>query len=74
LDKNERLFGPLLGEAPPQDLADSMHAAWVSFAATGDPGWPEYRPDRRATMRFDVTPSVVNDPRAWELALWEGLR
>ncbi|MFF2031692.1 carboxylesterase/lipase family protein [Arthrobacter sp. NPDC058192] len=74
LDKNERLFGPLLGEAPPQDLADSMHAAWVSFAATGDPGWPEYRPGRRATMRFDVRRSVVNDPRAWELALWEGIR
>jgi carboxylesterase type B len=74
LDKNGRLFGPLLGEDPPQDLADAMHAAWVSFAATGDPGWPAYRPAGRATMRFDVMRSVVNDPRAWELALWEGIR
>ncbi|MEU5977868.1 carboxylesterase family protein [Streptomyces sp. NPDC047315] len=23
-------------------LADEMHAAWVAFARTGDPGWPPY--------------------------------
>ena len=35
------LFGPLLGNDPPQQLARTMHAAWVAFAATGDPGWPQ---------------------------------
>jgi carboxylesterase type B len=74
LDTSARLFGPLLGENPPQALADSLHAAWVSFAATGDPGWPGYEPARRATMRFDVVPGVVNDPRSWERSLWEGIR
>lgn len=74
LDRNARLFGPLLGENPPQELADSMHAAWVSFATTGDPGWAGYEPAVRATMRFDVVPGVVHDPRSWERALWEGIR
>jgi len=74
LGKSARLFGPLLGDDPPQALADTMHTAWVSFAAHGDPGWPRYDLDRRATMRFDTTSQVVDDPRAWERALWEGLR
>lgn len=59
---------------PPQELARSMHAAWVAFATTGDHGWPRYEPGRRATMRFDTTSRVVEDPRALERALWEGLR
>lgn len=33
----------LLGSGPaPQYLADRMHAAWIRFAATGDPGWPRH--------------------------------
>jgi carboxylesterase 2/para-nitrobenzyl esterase len=65
---------PLLGEAPPQSLADAMHGAWVRFASTGDPGWPAYDLTRRATMRFDVETAVVDDPLAAERALWEGVR
>jgi carboxylesterase type B len=68
------LFGPLLGNDPPQELARSMHAAWVSFAGTGDPGWPRYDLPRRATMRFGAVSQVVEDPRPWERALWEGVR
>lgn len=68
------LFGPLLGDDPPQKLAHTMHAAWLAFAATGDPGWPRYGPDRRATMRFDTDSRVVDDPRPWERALWKTLR
>ncbi|MBY9076835.1 carboxylesterase/lipase family protein [Nocardioides sp. WL0053] len=74
VSKDARLFGPLLGEDPPQELADTMHAAWVSFATSGDPGWPTYDLGSRATMRFDTTSQVVEDPRTWERALWEGLR
>ena len=47
LDPNLPLFGPLLGEDPPRQLADTMHAAWVSFAANGNPGWPTYDLDHR---------------------------
>ena len=65
---------PLFGTNPPQQLAETMHAAWVAFATRGDPGWPKYDLSRRATMRFDVTSEVVDDPRSAERALWEGVR
>jgi para-nitrobenzyl esterase len=74
LDPDAPLFGPLLGENPPQALADTVHAAWISFATNGAPGWPEYDLDRRATMRFHTTSQVVDDPRSWERSLWAGMR
>lgn len=70
----EPVVGPLLGTAPPQRLADTMHAAWVCFATRGDAGWPRYDLGRRATMRFDTHPELVDDPRAMERALWAGVR
>ncbi len=65
---------PLWGATAPQQLADAMHPAWVAFATNGDPGWPQYDLKRRMTMRFDMTPELVEDPRSAERALWEGLR
>lgn len=65
--------GPLWGPDPPQSLADAMHKAWIGFASSGDPGWPNYTLDRRATLRFGVPSELVHDPRAIERALW-GLR
>jgi para-nitrobenzyl esterase len=67
-------FAPLLGTALPQQLADTMHAAWVSFARTGDPGWARYEPERRTTMRFDLHSVPVDDPRPAERELWDGYR
>ncbi len=64
----------LWGTDPPQQLADTMHAAWVSFATNGDPGWPQYELGRRLTMRFDTTSQVVDDPRSMERKLWEVVR
>jgi para-nitrobenzyl esterase len=64
----------LVGTGPPQRLADAMHAAWVAFARSGDPGWPRYEADRRATMRFADTCEVVDDPSAEERRLWDGIR
>jgi para-nitrobenzyl esterase len=63
---------PLWGTDPPQQLADTMHATWVGFAAKGHCSWPKYDLTRRATMRFDITSEVVDDPRPAERALWEG--
>lgn len=75
LDKGtDQMLGPLLGPAPPQQLAARMHAAWASFATSGDPGWPKYDLSRRATMRFDEVSEVVDDPRARERELWAGVR
>ena len=64
----------LAGGDPPQQLARAMHAAWIGFARDGDPGWPRYDLARRATMRFDTTSEVVNDPRSKERLLWDGVR
>jgi len=60
-----QMLGPMLGGDPPQELADAMHGAWVAFAATGNPGWPKYDPDRRATMRFDTVSRAIEDPRSF---------
>ncbi|HZS78540.1 MAG TPA: carboxylesterase/lipase family protein [Ktedonobacteraceae bacterium] len=67
-------FEGLMGTNPPQQVADAMHTAWVGFATNGNPGWPQYEPSRRATMRFDVTSEVVEDPGSAERVLWEGRR
>jgi para-nitrobenzyl esterase len=60
---------PLLGPGPdPQVLADQMSSAWIAFARTGNPNnaaipdWPAYTAVRRATMEFDLTSRVVDDP------------
>jgi para-nitrobenzyl esterase len=65
---------PMTGPSPPRQLADKMHAAWVGFAGSGDPGWPKYDLTRRATMRFDASSEVVEDPQSIERVLWEGVR
>ena len=33
---------PLTGPNPPQDLADAIHGAAVSFVTAGDPGWTSW--------------------------------
>ncbi|MEQ1885782.1 MAG: carboxylesterase family protein [Bryobacteraceae bacterium] len=51
-----------------QPLADKMSAAWVAFARTGNPNhkglpnWPAYTTDKRATMIFNNTCTLANDP------------
>lgn len=62
---------PLYGGVAPQELADDMHRVWVTFATTGDPGWPAYEASTRAVMTFDhPTSGVKSAPRAAELAAW----
>ena len=60
---------PLLGTAPPRQLADTMHAAWVAFATNGNCGWPKYDLRRKATMSFDIKSAVVDSPRSAERSL-----
>jgi para-nitrobenzyl esterase len=69
-----QMMGGALGDRPPQQLADAMHAAWVRFAADGDPGWPRYDLERRPVKRFGIESSVVEDPYARERTLWAGVR
>jgi len=58
----------------PQGVADTMHAAWVAFITSGDPGWTVYDLERRPTMRFDIASGVVDDPDADERRVWDGRR
>lgn len=71
---HEPSYAPMLGARPPQALADAMHGAWVSFAKTGNPGWPAYDTTTRTTMVFAVEPALEDDPRREERLLWEGVR
>jgi para-nitrobenzyl esterase len=67
VDKARVLVGP--GPAP-EALARQMSDAWLAFARNGSPNttslpdWPAYTAERRATMLFDVTSRVVEDPNA----------
>ncbi len=58
------------GVDPPQVLADSMHASFVSLAKDMSPGWAEYQSDERPTMVFELNPHVERNPLAPELELW----
>ena len=59
-----------------QAIADAMHQTWLGFARTGNPNnpaipeWPQYEPGRRATMRFDTTIEVLDDPLGEDRAAW----
>ncbi len=66
------------GEAP-QNLAASMHSAWVAFAKTGDPNTsdlPEWRPydtEARATMLLNTECASADDPDGDLRQTWDGL-
>jgi para-nitrobenzyl esterase len=55
--------------AEAQKVADQMSAAWLAFAKTGNPGWPAYDANRRATMVFNVSSKVIEDPNREERLL-----
>lgn len=55
-------------DAPARDVSTVMSETLLRFAKSGDPGgaWPRYDLNRRATMVFDATSRVVDDPRKAE--------
>ena len=65
-----RLIGP-----PPYPAAEEVSAqfrtAWTRFAATGDPCWPAYDPERRLTRIFDLPSSVTPYPEEASRLLWQ---
>jgi para-nitrobenzyl esterase len=58
-------------------LARTMSRAWFAFARSGTPGhgdlpaWPVYSMADRATMIFDTTCRIENDPYGSERRVWE---
>jgi len=66
----EMLIGP---EPSPEVEAVSaaLRAAWARFAATGDPGWPAYEPERRLVRLLDVQPVTAQYPEEESRRLWQ---
>lgn len=50
----------LVGESAPKAVAELLNRAWARFAATGDPGWPEYD-GGRAVLHVDAVAEVRAD-------------
>ncbi len=68
------LGADLLGVAVPDEfetLSAAMRDAWVSFATTGDPGWPRYEPDDWLARVWELPPAVRADPTATSGAIWD---
>ncbi|MCX4631927.1 carboxylesterase family protein [Streptomyces sp. NBC_01443] len=64
----------LIGEAPSAEaeaLSTRMRAAWTSFAAHGDPGWPAYDTGRRLAQLFDTRPAVTAYPEDPSRLIWQ---
>ncbi|MER5737141.1 carboxylesterase family protein [Streptomyces sp. NPDC002262] len=61
----------LTGPDAPRELAAAMHAAWVAFAADGDPGWRAWDAER-PVMAFGLgRPALVAAPREDERRCWD---
>lgn len=60
----------LIGVVTPQAQAvsEQMGAAWVAFAATGDPGWPSFADG--TTRLFDLPPRVTDYPEQVSRDIW----
>lgn len=64
-----RFAARLIGSPPPAEfeaLSSAVRASWTSFAASGDPGWPEYP----VTRRWDVEPVDGEHPLGPNLRIW----
>ena len=58
----------------PQNVADTMHRAWVEFIKTGNPGWAPYDLDQRLNMVFDTESKLIADPDKGRREAWQGIR
>ncbi len=62
------------GANPPRELARRMHADFVRFASTGDPGWQQYDENLRTTMVYDNRTRSLDDAAGVERVAWDGRR
>jgi para-nitrobenzyl esterase len=63
----------LFGDSVPPEavgLAQEIRTSLTAFAATGDPGWPQYRKGEALTRIWDVPVSVVADPVSASRKIW----
>ncbi|MFD5215372.1 carboxylesterase/lipase family protein [Microbacterium sp. NPDC058345] len=66
---DEEHVAKLAGDAPPQTLADDMHAAAVAFVRDGAPGWPAWRTEPGMTRVFGDQPALSRSAYDDALAL-----
>jgi para-nitrobenzyl esterase len=59
-----------IGTDAPAALAQEMHAAWIRFASTGDPGWPPFDASYPVMIFGGEQAGVVLDPRSNERQSW----
>ncbi|MGW1009978.1 carboxylesterase/lipase family protein [Streptomyces termitum] len=62
----------MTGPDAPRALAAAMHAAWVAFAAEGDPGWRAWDEERPVMAFGPGAPVLVPAPRDDERRAWDG--
>jgi para-nitrobenzyl esterase len=60
----------ILGDEPPAGLAAQMHAAWIRFASTGDPGWQPFDASFPVMTFGGEHAGLVLDPRGDERRAW----
>ena len=72
---------PLIGDGPDRKKAAlNMSEMWTTFARTGHPGakgqpsWPAYDTQNRATMIIDAQCRVEDDPFGLERVMWDSLK
>jgi para-nitrobenzyl esterase len=70
----------IVGTDPNREtVAHHMSEMWTTYARTGHPAakgqpeWPAYNTETRATMEIDTACKVVNDPFGEERKMWEHL-
>jgi para-nitrobenzyl esterase len=61
----------VMGDNPPQALANDMHAAWIAFAKTGNPGWEAWNAKRPVQSFDSPTSGIVYAPREETRAVWK---
>jgi para-nitrobenzyl esterase len=64
----------LIGEGPSPEaeaLSAQIRAAWTTFAAHGDPGWPAYDTGKRLVQLFGTRPAVAAYPEETSRLLWQ---
>ncbi|MFG1793158.1 carboxylesterase/lipase family protein [Nocardia sp. NPDC049149] len=64
------------GGRPPESLhrmSGRLRASWISFATTGDPGWPAFSTESAVTKIWDAEPTVAVNPLAASRQIWQDL-
>ncbi|MEU5977487.1 carboxylesterase family protein [Streptomyces sp. NPDC047315] len=61
----------MTGPDAPQELADTVHQAWIGFATHGTPGWDRFDTHTRPVRLLNGAGNpLVHDPRRRDRELW----